>query len=43
MAGEPREGDMRDFVERVCTGYSGFMSTHVRSFWNRLNTVLADA
>lgn len=33
---------LRDFVERVCTGYSALMRTHATSCRSRLNAVLAD-
>lgn len=43
VAGRCREDVLRDFVERICTGYSGLMHMHATSCRNLLNAVLAKA
>lgn len=40
-AGQRREKVMQSLIQRVCTGYSGLMHTHVRSHRNRLRAFFA--
>lgn len=42
-AGPRSESVLRNFVERVCTRYSGWMCTHLVSYQNRLNALLVNA
>lgn len=41
-SGRCPEPALRDFVERLCTGYSRLVRTHASSFQNRLNELLSD-